>query len=161
MKRRGLRRYFRNLKNQTLPEFIDFSGSEQSWFDFFHLHIDNIGLGNRSWKARKQHLDALFDLAGMVETKLQHYPKDYQYWIEIDEKDSVEDAIYIHTQNPNGSTFPFRLNFDNEAEVRNPVLLEYLKIKEYQIEKKKLIDADGKIGITYFLYKGGIGTQIK
>src|SRR5690606_11019104 len=87
MKRRGLRRYFQNLKNQKLLEFLDFSGSEQSWFDFYHLHIDNVGLGNKSWRARKQHLDALFDLAGKVEAKLQHYPKDYQYWIGIDEKD--------------------------------------------------------------------------
>lgn len=161
MKRRGLRRYFINLKNQELPEFLDFSGSEQSWFDFYHLHIDNIGLGNKSWKARKQHLEALFNLAAKVEAKLQHYSKDYQYWIEIDEKDSVEDAIYIHTQNPNGSTFPIRLNFDNEAEVSNPAILNYLKEKDYQVEKKLLIDADGKTGLTYFLYKDGIGTQLK
>lgn len=160
MKRRGLRKYFRNLRNQKLPEILDFSGSEQSWFDFYHLHIDNNGLGNRSWKARKQHLDALFDVAREVEAKLQHYPKDYQYWIEVDEMDSVEDAIYIHTKNPNGSTFPVRLSFDNEAEISNPVLLEYLKGKDYQIEKK-LIDTYGKTGVTYFLYKGRMGTQIK
>jgi hypothetical protein len=161
MKRRGLRRYFRKLKNQKLPEFLDFSGSEHSWFDYYHLHIDNIGLGNRSWKARKHHLDALFDLAVKVEAKLQHYPKDYQYWIEIDEKDSVEDAIYIHTQNPNGSPFPIKLNFDNEGKVNNPAIFEYLKLKDYQIKKMKLIDAVGKISITYFLYKGEIGTPIK
>lgn len=161
MKQRGLRRYFRNLKSQKLPKFLDFSGSAQSWFDFYHLHIDNTGLGNKSWKVRKQHLDALLDLAGKIEAELQHYPKDYQYWIEIDEKDSVEDAINIHTQNPNGSTFPIRLNFDNEAEVSNPAIFEYLREKDYQIEKKKLIDADGRTGITYFLYKSGVGIQIK
>jgi hypothetical protein len=161
MKRRGLRRYFRDLKSQKLPEFLDFSGSEQSWFDLYHLHIDNTGIGNRSWKARKQHLDALFNLAGKIEAALQQYPKDYQYWIEIDEKDSVEDAIYIHTQNLNGSTFPIRVNFDNEVEISNPALLEYLREKNYQIEKKVLVNADGKAGITFFLYKNGVGTKIK
>lgn len=160
MKTRGLRRDFRNLKNQRLPGFLDFSGSEQSWFNFYHLHIDNTGLGNRSWKARKQHLEALFDLAEKVEVALQQYPKEYQYWIEIDEKDSVEDAIYIHTQNPNGSTYPNRLMFDNEIEAGNPVLLKYLKEKDYQMEKMRMNDADGKTGITYFLYKEGIGTKL-
>jgi len=161
MKRRGLRRYFRNLKNQKLPKFLDFSGSEQSWFDFYHLHIDDTGLGNRSWKARKQHLDVLFDLAGKVEAALQQYPKDYQYWIEIDEKDSVEDAIYIHSKNPNGSIFPIRLNFDNEVEVRKTTLLEYLRERDYQVEKKELVNANGKAGTTYFLYKDGVGIKIK
>lgn len=161
MKRRGLRRYFRNLKNQKLPEFLDFSDSEQPWFDFYHLHIDDTGLGNRSWKARKQHLNALSDLAGKVEAALQQYPKDYQYWIEIDQNDSVEDAVYIHSHNPNGSTFPIRLDFDNEVEARDLALPEFLKGKDCQIERKVMVNADGRAGITYFLYKGGVGTNLK
>ena len=161
MKRRGLRRYYRNLRSQKLPDFLDLSGSSQSWFDLYHLHIDNTGLGNISWKARKQHLEALFDLASKVEAALKQYPEEFQYWIEIDEKDSVEDAIYIHSQNPNGSTYPIHLNFEKDIEVGNPILLKYLMEKGYQVEKKLMIDSDGKTGLTYFLYKDSIGARIK
>ncbi len=161
MKRRGLRKYFKNLKNQKLPEFLDFSGSEHSWFDLYHLHIDNSGLGNRSWKSRKQHLEALFDLAAKVEEKLQDYPKKYQYWIQIDERDSMDDAIYIHTQNPNRSNFPVRFHFDNKVEPRNPLLQKYLEEKEYKTERMKLNAADGQTSLAYILVKDIKQVRIK
>ncbi len=68
-KRRGLKRYYRNLSNLNL-DWMDFSGSEDSWFDLYHIHVDNTGLGNKSWKSRKQHLDALFLMADVLEEKL-------------------------------------------------------------------------------------------
>ncbi|MCX2740688.1 hypothetical protein [Pontibacter anaerobius] len=161
MKNRGLRRYFENLKQQKLPEALDFSGADQSWFDLYHLHIDDLGLGNISWKSRKQHLDALFELAELVKEKLSVYPKDYQFWIEIDENDSREDAIYIHTPNPNENNFPVNLEFDEELEVKNILLLNYLNGKGYSMQKKKLTNSEGKFCTTYFLYQEGLGARIK
>ncbi len=161
MKKRGLRRYYRDLKQQKLPRALDFSGSENSWFDLYHIHIDDSGLGNRSWKARKQHLDAMFELAERVKEKLLVYPKACQFWIEVDESDSREDAVYIHTPNPNEDNFPIKLEFDGEMEVKNIQLLHYLEEKGYLIGKKKLADAEGREGITYFLYKEELGVGIK
>ncbi len=144
-----------------MPEDLDFSGSEQSWFDLYHLHIDDLGVGNSSWKARKQHLDALFELAKCVREKLIAYPKNYQFWIEVDESDSREDAIYIHTPNPNEDNFPIRLGFDEGLEVKNNQLLRHLEEKDYLMEKKIMTDADGRVGITYFLYKKELGMGIE
>ncbi|MBC5993964.1 hypothetical protein [Pontibacter cellulosilyticus] len=160
MKKRGLRKYFRNLKHQKLPEILDFSGAGQSWFDLYHLHVDDLGLGNRSWKARKQHLDTLFELAECVKGKLLDYHKNYQFWIEVDENDSREDAIYIHTPNPNEDNFPITLEFDEGIEVKNLLLLNYLQEKDYLMGMKKLINAEGRACTTYFLYQEGLGTRI-
>ena len=57
-KKRGLRRYFRNLGSCFFVESLDFSGGNQSWFDLYHIHVDGTGLGSKSWRSRKQHLDA-------------------------------------------------------------------------------------------------------
>ncbi|AHM59273.1 hypothetical protein D770_05030 [Flammeovirgaceae bacterium 311] len=160
MRKRGLRRYYRNLNKTDALERIDFSGSPDSWFDLYHLHIDNFGLGNKSWKARKQHLDALFRLADKIEEKLACYPKHFQYWIQIDEMDSSEDAIYVHSENPNSNNFPIKLDIDGQTECKSLTLLDYLKQKNYYMVKIRLSDAKGNESITFFLYKAGLGLEI-
>ncbi len=31
---------------------LDFSGGQNSWFDFWHTHVDWKGKGNDNWKSR-------------------------------------------------------------------------------------------------------------
>lgn len=161
MKVRGLRRYFKNLNKKKLPEHLNFSGSADSWFDLYHLHVDNKGLGNRSWKARKQHLETLFELADEIQIKLNQFPKEFQFWIQVDEENSYGDAIYIHTENPNNSNFPIKLDFDSKAEIKKSQLLDFLKEKDYEIQKMTLSDYDGKESTTFFLFKSEFGLKIK
>ncbi len=139
-KKRGLKRYYRNLKNPKPPSILDYE-NEQSWFDFYHIHIDSDGLGNSNWQARKAHLDALFLLASKIQTQLKELRKPYQFWLEIYEHDSREDALYIHTENHTNSSFPNFLDFDDDAHIGQP-LLSYLSDKKYRIFKKKLLDYD-------------------
>ena len=159
-RRRGLKRYYQNLVKKDFIEKLDFSNSENSWFDFYHEHIDYTGLGNKSWKSRKQHLDALFEISEGIESKLNTYSKKYQYWIEIDENDSTGDSIYIHTKNPNGSKFPEKLEFDNTLKSEFKELENYLREKNFIINKMKLFDENGKPGITYFLQKEDFGIEL-
>jgi len=159
-KRRGLKKYYRNLSKVDYIDKLDFSNSEKSWFDYYHIHIDNTGLGNKSWKSRKQHLSALFEVAKKIESKLESYQKEYQFWIEISENDSYEDSIYIHTKNSNESKFPAEIKFDSKAEIKNQKLAEYLSNKEYQIRKKILIDYDEQVITKYFLQKQLLGIKL-
>lgn len=159
-RRRGLKRYYQNLGKKDFIEKLDFSESENSWFDLYHIHIDNTGLGNKSWKSRKQHLDALFLVSEKIEGKLKNYSKEFQYWIEIDENDSFEDSIYIHTKNPNKSEFPEKLDFDSLLKSSYQELEKYLNEKDFIINKKKLFDENGKPGITYFLQKEDLGIKL-
>ncbi|NQX81107.1 MAG: hypothetical protein HRT66_03805 [Flavobacteriaceae bacterium] len=159
-KKRGLKRYYRNLGDYSFLENLDFSGGNNSWFDFYHFHIDNTGLGNKSWKSRKQHLDALFKVTEKIEGKLRNYSKDFQYWIAISENDSYDDSIYIHTQNPNGSEFPVSIVFDNKKSL-NTNLTAYLAQKGYNIQTKMLLDFNEKEEINFFLTKNDLGLKIE
>jgi hypothetical protein len=157
-KKRGLRRYYRNLENSFNPDSLDFEG-EKNWFDLFHFHIDNTGLGNKSWKSRTQHLDALFIIAEKVEDKLKTIDKPFQFWIEIYENDSWDDSVYIHTENPNQTVFPTSLTFDSNVEVSNTELEKYLLKKEYIIKTKKLLEDDKPI-LCYFLQIKNFGIPL-
>lgn len=159
-KKRGLKRYYRSLSKIDFIDNLDFSNSEKSWFDYFHIHIDNTGLGNKSWKSRMQHLTALFEVAKKVESKLELYQNEYQYWVEISENDSYEDSIFIHTKNPNESEFPAKIEFDSKAEIKNQELVEYLSSKEYQIKEKILLDENDKTVTRYFLQKKSLGIKL-
>ncbi len=158
-KKRGLRRYYRNLDNSFNPENLSFKG-ENAWFDLFHFHIDNTGLGNRSWKSRVQHLDALFLIAEKIETKLGDFERPFQYWIEIYENDGWDDGVYIHTENPNHSTFPTSLTFDSDIKKTNTNLIDYLKCKNYVIRTKHFLE-DGKLIIGYFLQMKDFGLTLE
>jgi len=158
-KKRGLRKHYRNLEKSFNPENLSFKG-ENAWFDFYHFHIDNTGLGNRSWKSREQHLDALFLIAEKIETKLDGFEKPFQYWIEIYENNSWDDSVYIHTENPNQQNFPTLLTFDQNVEIKNLNLKEYLEKKNYILRTKKLLEADKPI-IGYFLQKNNFGLSLE
>jgi hypothetical protein len=160
MKKRGLRKYYKKLEDSSFIENFDFSGGENSWFDLYHIHIDDIGLGNKSWKSRKQHLDALFMVADKIEDKLRSYPNAFQYWIEISERDSREDAIYIHTTNPNGTLFPTSIEFDN-VEFPETSLTKYLIHKKYDIKMKELFDYDGSKELYFFLIRNDLGLDME
>jgi len=160
MKKRGLKRYYRNLSKNLLINKLDFSGGENSWFDFYHIHIDNTGLGNKSWKSRKQHLNALFATAEKIEENLIIYPNDFQYWIEISENNSFDDSIYIHTLNPNQKNFPTKINFNEAHKPNNKKLFEFISGKDYEIYNNMLHYDNDESELTYFLCKKDFGISI-
>jgi len=159
MKLRGRKKYYRNLINQEIPEWIDFENSD-NWFDFFHQHIDNKDKGNKSWKSRKQHLDALFALAEKYEIELSKMNRDYQFWININERDSDDDAIYIHTKNPNKSEFPIKVKNYPDLKSKNENLEKYLESKTYRIIRFPVYDENESELINYYLFKDGLGISM-
>lgn len=159
-KKRGLKRYYKKLSKSRPIDYLDLSGGDNSWFDFYHIHIDNIGLGNKSWKSRKQHLDSLFQVAKELEEKLSSYPKDFQYWIEISENDSREDSIYIHTENPYGTKFPISIEFDEKYKSKNKNLINYLDQQDYNLKAKILFDHNNRQDLFFFLTKNKLGLKL-
>ncbi|MCP4350163.1 MAG: hypothetical protein GY795_32200 [Desulfobacterales bacterium] len=114
---RGQRRYFNKLLNGDLEEYfarLDF----YSWFDFWHDHPDWSGLGNTSWNHRKPHLKALLRRFDFLKTKLLNRKEDFQTFCIVDIDDSSQDAIYIHTKNPNYDNFPTKFEqFDGDINI--------------------------------------------
>lgn len=147
--------------NHEIPSWIDFENQENNWFDFFHQHIDNRDSNNKSWKSRKQHLDALFCLADKYEKQLIKLNRQFQFWININDSDSKDDAIYIHTENPNNSEFPIKVKSIPDLKSKNENLEKYLKEKNYRISRFKTFDENGKESINYYIQKENLGLPIE
>jgi len=160
MKLRGKKRYYKNLVNEEPPTWLNFEDPAKNWFDLYHQHIFKKDFKNHSWKSRKQHLDALFNLANKYEKLIIKFQRDYQYWIYINDTDSEADAIYIHTANPNNSVFPLKVTNNPELRSENTNLEEYLQNKDYKIVRTIALDENGKQMINYFLQKPGKGIDI-
>lgn len=104
---RGKKRYFRNIwrKVNTFDLVLD----NDSWFNFYHIHLDWDGVGNESVSARREHIKAYLALYKRILNELKMFGKSYQSWILLDDGDAGQDAVYIHTPNPNKDNFPLKV----------------------------------------------------
>lgn len=101
---RDARRYYRTLAREAAQFIVTL---EPPWFDLWHTHPDWHGDGNRSWKHRRRHLEAGFTMFRRVVEQLRDWPVPHQVWLVIDAVDSAQDAVYVHTPNPNADNFPY------------------------------------------------------
>lgn len=94
----------------------------KQWCDLWHHHFDLRGVGNRSFRDRRIHLKALFQAFRRAREELALEEMPYQLFLNISRTDSSADALYVHTPNPNKTSFP--LSFDScEPLKRLPPLL--------------------------------------
>jgi len=105
---RGKNRYFRNLWREV--ETCDLQLDTNSWFHFWHTHLDFFGVGKNSLKIRREHIKAHLALYNKLLKQLETFEKPYQSWICIHEEDPISDAVYIYTPNPNDDYFPHKIN---------------------------------------------------
>src|SRR5690606_33701579 len=98
---------------------------------------------------RKKYLNQLLETFDQLKLKLRTYPHDFQLWIMIDENESGDDCVYIHTKNPNTDNFPIKLTADNKNAIKNKDLKEFVDSLDFERVRVKTIDGD----IYYLFYK--------
>ncbi|WP_050677798.1 hypothetical protein [Exiguobacterium acetylicum] len=103
---RGKRRYFKNLelefKSFSSPAYID----PDDWFNDWHTHPDFYGHGNASLRIRKAHLRIAISAMQDMRQKLEQKQIEHQVYITIVLEDASQDALHVHTPNPDGTPFP-------------------------------------------------------
>ena len=99
---RGRRGYYRRLHREAAT----FAVKPTGWYDYMHWHVDWTGLGNGRWKERREHLTALFTMFHRLLHATANWPTPHQAWLQIDAYDGSQDAVYLHTANPNSENFP-------------------------------------------------------
>lgn len=104
-KLRGGRRYFSSLR-RGVGRWPLLPLESTDWWDHWHTHVDWEGWGNRSWRLRRAHLAILAAGFARVAEHRDRFSTPFQAWITIDVHDAGQDALYLHTPNPNGSAFP-------------------------------------------------------
>jgi hypothetical protein len=103
---RGKRKYFRQVLRDAEAFHVDVD--PPCWWDFWHYHADWPGLGNLGWRYRFEHLRALAVVFSKVLEASRTIPVPFQTWISLDVGDAGNDAVFIHSPNPNESNFPFK-----------------------------------------------------
>ena len=101
---RGKRAYFRRVL--ATAESFQLRVTPDAWWDRWHYHADWPGYGNLGWKYRKQHLEALFMVFNHCAKAMKSYPHPFQLWFSLSGRDAGEDAVYLHTRNPNNPPVP-------------------------------------------------------
>jgi hypothetical protein len=127
---REARRYYQALQRESAQYSVTL---DPPWFDLWHAHPDWEGHGNRSWEDRRRHLEAGFLMFRRVLAQLRDWPVPHQVWLVIDAIDSAQDAVYVHTPNPNADNFPY--SFDHVSwEVPVPERLRaFISEPEWQL----------------------------
>lgn len=103
-KLRGLKQYFRQVFSQADSCRLDVSDSD--WYDFWHYHPDRYGYGNLNWPMRARHSEALAKVFDRYAQQLHEFKKPYQLWIWLDIRNASQDAVFVHSPNPNHDDFP-------------------------------------------------------
>ncbi|CAA6813935.1 MAG: Unknown protein [uncultured Campylobacterales bacterium] len=145
---RGKKRYYKNLFNKDLDRYFNHLNFD-SWFDLWHDHIDWCGYGNISWKHYKQHLEVLLVRFEYLTKRLENRDGEYQLFCLIDINNSMENTIFIHTQNPNKSEFPINYQSGN-LEISNNLedFLVRHKYEWFQNNEKLIFIYDIQNGIS-------------
>jgi hypothetical protein len=105
MKLRGGRRYYARLQARAETFVVDLQPSQ--WYDLWHEHFDSRGYSRWSRRARHQHLSALFAAFGRALRQVSEAARPAQVFVSIaPDSEAQQDALYVHTPNPNGTPFP-------------------------------------------------------
>jgi len=142
-----------NLNDEVIDD-LNFSCDTKSWFDLWHLHVDDNGKGNTDWSLREKSLEELVRLFHKLNEKLKEYPNQFQLWIEVYDNDCEDDAIYIHTKNPNSENFPTKFPTEFPPDLENERLKGFLAQQGLSLFGQKMME-----GNVYFLYDKHVGLQ--
>ena len=122
-KQRGKRRYFRRLERWATELRLDTKPGE--WYDLWHAHPDVRGIGNRRGRARLAHLRALFAAFENLHQQAESWETPHQIFLSISAGDAGQDAIYVHTPNPNQANFPLTFEGVSWGEEWPPLLASF------------------------------------
>jgi hypothetical protein len=160
-KKRGLRRYFKNLnkKEMNIPELWikdGFVSYDKLWVDY---------LGYNGIRKREPHIECLIRNFDRIKDQVSILNSSFQIWICLNETNGYEDCIIVNTPN---SINPFPHKFVNYSHVnlfKNKELVNFINlINEFdKIYGTYFVDDDerGELEEKFcVLYKNGIGESI-
>ena len=118
IKRRGLKRYYRNLRKANFIEKIMAElKNGNAGYDYEHIHLDGYTLGK--WKEIKQHIDVLFSLLDSF--RLETIKPTFQVWgyVCFQRHYGCQIILYVHTPNKEFDDFPMKFEDVSEKPTIN------------------------------------------
>jgi len=75
------------------------------WFDMWHLHLPRQYDGRR--QEREERIEAALYGLDLLSTGTVNFPFPTQAWVLLVGKRTIDESLYIHSENPNGTPFPY------------------------------------------------------
>jgi hypothetical protein len=85
---------------------VSIQPSSTTWWDLWHYHPDRYGFGNLRWRFRREYVRAIGAVFGTIVHARNQFHTPFQAFIALYCVDAGQDAVYLHTPNPNGTAFP-------------------------------------------------------
>ncbi|WP_139215459.1 hypothetical protein [Lysobacter sp. cf310] len=76
-----------------------------SWFDFWHVHVDWYGRGNTGPENVPEIAAATVRLLQYLETFAKDRSEPIQLWATLC-SNTMDNAVHAHSRNPNGTAYP-------------------------------------------------------
>lgn len=153
-KTRDLKKHYREVERELRYFNIDLS--KESWYRMWHTHLDWYGITSVSVKHRRIHILYYLKIMEKIETQTRHNKRLFQTWIYLDGYGGYCDAIYFHTENPEGD-FPYWLDNIEWNKKIPPILIGLLDLSKFDIgilkSKRDNIDS-------YIIQKKELGLEI-
>ncbi len=102
------KKYYVALNKRVRQFKVDLD--RKKWCDLWHVHFDWKSFGNLGPIHRRKHLAAVCQAFRRAQVELALQPTPFQVFLCVYKKDCGSDAVYVHTQNPNGTEFPISFN---------------------------------------------------
>jgi hypothetical protein len=151
---RGLRRRYRKI-NKRISEFKLHLGNEE-WYNGYHVHLDWKGLTNYSVRNRRSHIIKYLDFLDKIEDLSKESNRAFQAWILLDPEFGSGDAIYFHTENPDG-LFPLRFDHIEWDAEPNELLKDLIDLRKYDLGRCNYNDSM----YSFCIQKKGLGISLR
>ena len=115
--------------------------AKMDWCDLWHQHLDPEGFGSLGWMHRRRHLSALLTALSRARIELTGASKPYQLFAIINRYDAGDDAIFVHTKNPNGTQFPI-MHEGDVVSLLPPFLAGLVDLSRYRVISQRSSTAD-------------------
>ena len=127
------RAYYRELMHKSRN--FEVRMDQKHWCDLHHEHFDMRGKGDGGRVARTRHLNALLRALRRARIDLSLQSQPFQLFAYIDIKNSGNDALYVHTPNPNGTPFPSPIEEVSTPAGGPPVLAARVDLSRYEVRR--------------------------
>jgi len=125
-------RYWAEMERKACRSFgaLDMT----SWFDLWHAHPDWRGKGNRGHENRLASIQLGYSLLKKAEDLARGAPKPIQSWLAVC-PNSRDDGVYLHSENSNGTPFPYPFEGVEWGASDHPALNAIVDTERHRIGK--------------------------
>jgi hypothetical protein len=163
---RGKRRYFERVQRKADSFVLEPVPpvSDTGW-EYWHYHADWPGWGNRRWKYRRAHIQALCTVFQKICDARAQISMPFQTWIVLDGENAGLDATYLHTPNARDS-FPVTLaDAEWGTSALAPVVQSLLPNLPLEVGWTRILAEDDE-GVpawqtAHWIYASGVGEPLR